>query len=122
MAGNDKHEPVYIISVAARLVGVHPQTLRAYERYGFIKPARTETGQRLYCEADLEKVRQVRRLREELGVNLAGVEVILNLLDRIQRLQAEVRQLREQLQHGPKPLKPASQERLSRSAATRGRV
>ncbi len=107
MAERSRHEPVYYIGVAARLVGVHPQTLRTYEKLGFIKPQRTARGQRLYSEADLDKVRQIRQLTEELGVNLAGVEVILNLLEKIEKLQAEVQRLREQLERGPKPLKPA---------------
>ena len=113
MTERDRYEPVYYIGVAARLVGVHPQTLRAYERHGFIKPARTAAGKRLYCEADLDRVRQIRRLIEDLGVNLAGVEVILNLLERIEQLQAEVERLREQVERGPRPLKPAAPERLA---------
>lgn len=107
MANRGRREPVYYIGVAARLLGVHPQTLRAYERKGLMVPMRTEYGQRLYCEADLERVRQIRRLTEELGVNLAGVEVILNLLDRLERLQAHVARLEEQLEQGPRQLKPA---------------
>jgi MerR family transcriptional regulator/heat shock protein HspR len=118
MADRGKHEPVYYISVAARLLGVHPQTLRAYERKGLMRPTRSAFGQRLYCEADLERVRQIRRLTEELGVNLAGVEVILNLLDQIERLRAEVARLQEQLAHGPRQLKPVSSESASRAGAS----
>jgi len=105
MADNrGRHEPVFYISVAARLLDVHPQTLRAYERLGFLRPARTGRGQRLYSEADLERVRQVRRLTEEMGVNLAGVEIILNLLERLEHLQVEIERLNEQIEHGPRPL------------------
>ncbi len=107
-----RHEPVFYISVAARLLEVHPQTLRAYERLGFLRPARTGRGQRLYSEADLERVRQVRRLTEEMGVNLAGVEIILNLLERLEHLQAEIERLNEQVEHGPRPLSAGEPRRI----------
>jgi MerR family transcriptional regulator/heat shock protein HspR len=91
----------FVISVAARLVGVHEQTLRYYERAGLVEPARSKGRIRLYSLHDLERVRQIRRLTDEMGVNLAGVEVIMRLTDRIRELedninelQAEVRQLR----------------------------
>jgi MerR family transcriptional regulator/heat shock protein HspR len=91
----------FVISVAARLVGVHEQTLRYYERAGLVEPARSKGRIRLYSLHDLERVRQIRRLTDEMGVNLAGVEVIMRLTDRIreleddvEELQAEVRQLR----------------------------
>ncbi len=90
----------FVISVAARLVGVHEQTLRYYERAGLVEPARSKGRIRLYSLHDLERVRQIRRLTDEMGVNLAGVEVIMRLTDRIRELegtiddlQAEVRQL-----------------------------
>jgi len=83
------HEPVYAMSVAASLCGAHPQTLRAYERAGLISPERKGSN-RMYSNADLDKVRQIQRFTRELGVNLAGVEVILNLLDRIDAIQAEM--------------------------------
>jgi len=103
-------EPVYIISIAAKLVGVHPQTLRTYERLGFVRPRRTGRGQRLYCEADLERVRQIRRLTEEMGVNLAGVEIILKLLERVEQLQQQVERLMEEVERGPRQLKPPAQQ------------
>src|SRR5712691_10391676 len=91
----------FVISVAARLVGVHEQTLRYYERAGLLEPARSKGRIRLYSLYDLERVRQIRRLTDEMGVNLAGVEVIMRLTDRIRELeqniddlQAEVRRLR----------------------------
>ena len=91
----------FVISVAARLVGVHEQTLRYYERAGLVEPARSKGRIRLYSLYDLERVRQIRRLTDEMGVNLAGVEVIMRLTDRIRELehniedlQAEVRRLR----------------------------
>src|SRR5438067_5642666 len=91
----------FVISVAARLVGVHEQTLRYYERAGLVEPARSKGRIRLYSLHDLERVRQIRRLTDEMGVNLAGVEVIMRLTDhireleqRIEELQAEVRRVR----------------------------
>jgi len=83
-------EPCYVISVAARLAGLHPQTLRTYERLGLIKPARTAGGLRLYSPLDIERVRQISRLTDDLGVNLAGVEVILNMRDRLEKMQQEL--------------------------------
>ncbi len=91
----------FVISVAARLVGVHEQTLRYYERAGLLEPARSKGRIRLYSLYDLERVRQIRRLTDEMGVNLAGVEVIMRLTDHIRALeqrvaeaQAELRRLR----------------------------
>ena len=91
----------FVISVAARLVGVHEQTLRYYERAGLVEPARSKGRIRLYSLYDLERVRQIRRLTDEMGVNLAGVEVIMRLTDRIRvleehinELEAEVRRVR----------------------------
>lgn len=85
----DSTEPVYVISVAAKLVQCHPQTLRMYEREGLLSPERTRQNVRLYSDDDLERVRQVRRLTQELGVNIAGVAVILDLLEQIRDLQEE---------------------------------
>jgi MerR family transcriptional regulator/heat shock protein HspR len=86
----DYHEPVYRIGVAAKLCGVHPQTLRAYERQGLISPRREKRKNRLYSEADIERVRRIQRLTQDLGVNLAGVEVILRLLDQIEEYRKEM--------------------------------
>ncbi len=92
----------YVISVAARMCGVHPQTLRHYERIGLVNPARTGGNIRLYSDEDIQRLRQVQRLIEELGVNLAGVEVIMNMTDRMERQQREfedrLRQVEEQYQ------------------------
>lgn len=79
----------YVISVAARMCGVHPQTLRHYERLGLVNPARTGGNIRLYSDEDIQRLQQVQRLIEELGVNLAGVEVIMNMTDRMERQQRE---------------------------------
>jgi MerR family transcriptional regulator/heat shock protein HspR len=86
-------EPCFVISVAARIVGVQTQTLRYYESLGLVQPARTGGGQRVYSRRDVERVRRMRSLIDDLGVNLAGVEVVVNLLDRLQESDAEKRRL-----------------------------
>ena len=90
-------EPCYSISVAARLVDLHPQTLRNYEEEGLVVPERSEGGFRLYSARDVERLSKIGRLTNDLGVNLAGVHVILNLTEQIEALQAEVEALRAQL-------------------------
>ncbi len=87
-------DAAFVISVAARLVGVHEQTLRYYERAGLVEPARSRGRIRLYSLTDIERVRQIRRLTDDLGVNLAGVDVILRLTDRIRELEDENELLR----------------------------
>ena len=91
--------PRYMISVAADLVGMHPQTLRIYEQKGLVRPNRTAGNTRLYSEADLERLRLIQRLTTELGLNLAGVERVLHLEDelrrmrrRLERMEAEMRE------------------------------
>ena len=100
-------EPVYMISVAAKLIACHPQTLRMYEREGLVSPHRSRRNLRLYSDADIERLRMIKRLTQELGVNLAGVEVILDLLDRVERQQQEIDHLRHELTSEPKALNPA---------------
>ncbi|MBA2596643.1 MAG: helix-turn-helix transcriptional regulator [Chloroflexota bacterium] len=85
-------EPVFIISVAARLLEMHPQTLRKYEREGFIVPSRTTGNLRLYSDEDLERLRQVKYLVAEQGLNLAGVQMVLELTQRLRSLQARLEQ------------------------------
>lgn len=92
----DPHEPVYVISIAAKLLQCHPQTLRLYEREGLLEPARSPQNIRLFSEADLERVRQIQRLTQDMGVNIAGVDIILDLLDQIRDLQDEVARLRSE--------------------------
>lgn len=104
-------EPVYVISVAARMIGVHAQTLRAYERGGLVLPARSHGGVRMYSDADIARLQLIRRLVDDLGVNLAGVDVILNLTERIAQLSNSIAELREELQrerdrHLPAPRPP----------------
>ena len=88
----DDH-PRYMISVAAELVGMHPQTLRVYETKGLVRPRRTPGNTRLYSEADLERLRLIQRLTTELGLNLAGVETVLRLQDELGRLRARLARL-----------------------------
>jgi MerR family transcriptional regulator/heat shock protein HspR len=85
----DSAEPLYVISVAAKLVDMHPQTLRMYERLGLIKPARTENNIRLYSDEDIDRFRQIQRLTG-VGVNLAGVEMVLDLLEKMDRMRREL--------------------------------
>jgi MerR family transcriptional regulator/heat shock protein HspR len=92
-AAPDDQRPVYFISVVAEMVETHPQTLRMYERMGLICPCRTRAGVRLYSHADVEQVRRIQHLTQEIGVNLAGVEVIFDLLREMQRLQAEMEEM-----------------------------
>src|SRR4030081_1161932 len=88
----------FVISVAARLVGAHEQTLRYYERAGLLEPARSKGRIRLYSLYDLERVRQIRRLTDEMGVNLAGVEVIMRLTDHIRGLEQRIDDLQTEVQ------------------------
>ena len=101
MDGHDR--PRYMISVAADLVGMHPQTLRIYEQKGLVRPGRTPGGTRLYSERDLDRLRLIQRLTTELGLNLAGVEVVLRLEDELrrahERLERLERQMREEIQN-----------------------
>jgi MerR family transcriptional regulator/heat shock protein HspR len=89
--------PIYMISVAAELVGMHPQTLRMYETKGLVRPQRTPGGTRLYSEADVERLRIIQRLTSELGLNLAGVELVLRLEDELRKAHRQVERLQEQL-------------------------
>jgi MerR family transcriptional regulator, heat shock protein HspR len=87
---------MYMISVAAELAGMHPQTLRTYESKGLVRPQRTPGGTRLYSEADVERLRVIQRLTTELGLNLAGVELVLRLEDELRKAHAQIERLQEQ--------------------------
>ena len=90
-------EPCYVMSIAARMVDLHPQTLRRYEVIGLIKPCRV-SGRRLYSQKDIERLQLIVRLTDQLGVNLAGVEVILGMRERIAHLQEEVDQMQSRFE------------------------
>jgi MerR family transcriptional regulator/heat shock protein HspR len=90
--------PIYMISVAADLVGMHPQTLRIYEQKGLVRPKRTPGGTRLYSEADVERLRIIQRLTTELGLNLAGVELVLRLEDELRKAHRQIERLQSQVQ------------------------
>ena len=89
--------PRYMISVAADLVGMHPQTLRLYESKGLVRPGRTAGGTRLYSEKDLERLRLIQRLTTELGLNLAGVEQVLRMQDELNRMRARMERVEREL-------------------------
>jgi MerR family transcriptional regulator/heat shock protein HspR len=89
--------PRYMISVAADLVGMHPQTLRLYEAKGLVRPARTPGGTRLYSDVDLERLQLIQQLTTELGLNLAGVEQVLRMQDELNRLHARMERLEREL-------------------------
>jgi MerR family transcriptional regulator, heat shock protein HspR len=98
----DHERPRYMISVAAELVGMHPQTLRIYESKGLVRPGRTAGGTRLYSERDLERLKLIQRLTTELGLNLAGVTRVLALEDELRKVQARLdrleREMRERIE------------------------
>jgi len=91
------NRPRYMISVAADLVGMHPQTLRIYETKGLLRPKRTAGNTRIYSEADLERLRLIQRLTNELGLNLAGVEQVLRLEDELQRLHRRLDRMEREM-------------------------
>ena len=89
--------PRYMISVAADLVGMHPQTLRIYESKGLIRPKRTAGNTRLYSEVDIERLRLIQQLTNDLGLNLAGVEQVLRLQDEVQRMRRQLDRLQREM-------------------------
>jgi MerR family transcriptional regulator/heat shock protein HspR len=93
----ESNQPRYVISVAAEMLGTQPYTLRYYERVGIIKPARSQGNLRMYSEDDLEMLRKVMTLMYELGVNLAGVEIILRMSEQIVELQKTTTELQDEL-------------------------
>ena len=90
-------EPVYLISVVAAMLDIHPQTLRQYEREGLVEPSRTQGRMRLYSQRDIERMKLILRLTRQMGVNLAGVDIVLQLKEQIDEMQAEIDQLRDEL-------------------------
>ncbi|NLE72874.1 MAG: helix-turn-helix transcriptional regulator [Actinomycetales bacterium] len=98
--GTSPDTPVFVISVAARLAGMHPQTLRQYDRLGLVSPRRTPGRGRRYSLRDVATLREVQRLSQEEGINLAGIKRILELEDRVRRLEAQVEALRAMAEPG----------------------
>ena len=97
MSTQDHERPRYMISIAAELVGMHPQTLRIYESKGLLRPKRTAGNTRLYSEADVERLRLIQELTNELGLNLAGVEQVLRLRDEVQRMNRQLDRLQREM-------------------------
>ena len=90
-------EPVYLISVVASILDIHPQTLRQYEKEGLIEPSRTQGRMRLYSQRDIDKIKFVLQLTRKMGINLAGVDVILKLKEQMDAMNSEIKDLREEL-------------------------
>jgi len=90
-------EPVYLISVVANMLNIHPQTLRQYERDGLIEPSRTQGRMRLYSQRDIDRMKMILRLTRDLGVNLAGVDVILRLKEQMEKMEQEIDHLKAEL-------------------------
>mgnify|MGYP000917249131 FL=1 len=97
MAQTDRNKPLYMISVAADLAGLHPQTLRIYEAKGLVSPQRTSGNTRMYSQADVDRLELIGRLTDE-GINLAGVMRILDQRERMREIQAEADRLREEIE------------------------
>ncbi len=95
---DDRGRPRYMISVAAELVGMHPQTLRIYEQKGLVRPQRTAGNTRLYSDADVERLRLIQRLTSDLGLNLAGVERVLHMEDELRRMQRRLERMEAEMQ------------------------
>ena len=108
-------EPVYLISVVAKILSIHPQTLRQYEREGLIEPGRTDGKMRLYSQRDIDKIKTILRLTRDLGVNLAGVDIILRLKDRLDEQDQEIESLQIQ---GSLPLKGLNPARKAKKQST----
>ncbi len=90
-------EPVYLISVVSKILDIHPQTLRQYERENLITPARSSGRIRMYSQRDIDKIKLILRLTRELGVNLAGVDIILRLKDNVDEMEDNIAELRHEL-------------------------
>lgn len=99
----DLDAPRYVISVVARMVEMHPQTIRHYERFGFIKPSRTQGKTRLYSQRDVECLARIAHFTRDMGINLAGVEVILKLLDEMEEMRRSMEREIEALRKGLGP-------------------
>ncbi len=121
---SDRSKPLYTIGVVADMLKVHPQTLRLYERKGLLRPSRTEGRTRLYSEADVEELARVIRLTRDLGVNLAGVEIVLRMRRRMLEMQKQIEDLLAYIRESGEDLPPGerrppagAREALVRAAA-----
>ena len=107
-----KSKGAYMISSVAEMYGIHPQTLRLYEREGLLKPSRSEGNTRLYTDSDLERLEVILKLTRDLGVNLAGVEIILNMRERMAEMQSQIEQfvssLNDEISHRARQAAPES--------------
>jgi MerR family transcriptional regulator/heat shock protein HspR len=103
MKESAENEPRYVISIAARMVGVHTHTLRYYERVGIIEPYRSRGNIRLYSERDVAHLKRVKTLMDDMGVNLAGVEVIMRMVEQMLELQNQVQELESELHRFEEP-------------------
>jgi len=113
-------EGLYHISIASRLVDSHPQTLRMYERMGLIEPQRTKRNVRLYSDEDIERVRRIQHLTQDLGVNLAGVEVVFKLLSDMHRMQDEMAQEMDKMRLEMEKEMQEEVDRIRRVRGSRG--
>jgi MerR family transcriptional regulator/heat shock protein HspR len=95
--GRPDERAVYVISVAAELAGVHPQTLRMYERKGLLQPKRSAGNSRRYSERDIERLRMIQELTQQKGINLAGARLIMEMESEIERMRAEVARMRREM-------------------------
>lgn len=116
----DRDEPLYMISIVAQMLSIHPQTLRLYEREGLIKPSRTDGNTRLYSHRDVDKLQLILRLTRELGVNLAGVEVILGMREKMKEMQEQIenleREVAEASEQQPKQVESDSEKALVKNS------
>jgi MerR family transcriptional regulator/heat shock protein HspR len=111
----DRTKPLYMIGVVAEMLKVHPQTLRVYERKGLIRPSRTEGRTRMYSPEDVDEIARVMRLARDLGVNLAGIEIILKMRRRMLDMQAQIQKLMNHVTTDP--MRPRDDAGESRSEA-----
>jgi MerR family transcriptional regulator, heat shock protein HspR len=114
-----RRKAAYMISAVAETYGVHPQTLRLYERVGLLKPSRSEGNTRLYTDLDLERLETILALTRDMGVNLAGVEVILNMREKMEALQLELRGLVDFVRENVQSMQAPSSSALVRIPGTK---
>jgi MerR family transcriptional regulator/heat shock protein HspR len=116
MATKSRIKAAYMISAVAEKYGIHPQTLRLYEREGLLRPSRSDGNTRLYTDDDLERLEVILKLTRDMGVNLAGVEIILNMREKMSEMQRQieefVRELNTELSQRARPAEPQRQNSL----------